>query len=42
MEGSIMVDGDALAEVGEKAGVNAGHYIHIEDMSRKEKRFGKG
>ena len=25
--------GDALAEVGEKAGVKAGHYIHIEDMS---------
>ena len=32
---------NALAEVGEKAGVKAGHYIHIEDMSRKEKRFGK-
>jgi hypothetical protein len=26
--------GDALAEVGEKAGVKAGHYIHIEDMIR--------
>ena len=25
---------NALAEVGEKAGVKAGHYIHIEDMSR--------
>ena len=26
--------GDALAKVGEKAGMKAGHYIHIEDMSR--------
>ena len=33
---------NALAEVGEKAGVKAGHYIHIEDKSWKEKRFGKG
>ena len=33
---------NALAEVGEKAGVKAGHYIHNEDMSWKEKRFGKG
>jgi hypothetical protein len=34
--------GDALAEVGEKAGVKAGRYIQIEDVSLKEKRFGKG
>ena len=34
--------GHALAEVGEKVGVKAGHYIQTEDMSRKEKRFGKG
>ena len=31
----------ALAEVGENAGVKASHYIHMEDMSWKEKRFGK-
>jgi hypothetical protein len=33
---------NAFAEVGEKAGVKAGHYIHMEDMSWKEKRFGEG
>ena len=33
--------GDALAEVGEKVGVKAGHYIQIKDMSRKAKRFGR-
>jgi len=34
--------GHALAEIGEKVGVKAGHYIQTEDMSRKEKRFRKG
>jgi hypothetical protein len=33
--------GDALARVGEKAGVKARHYVQTEDMSRKVKRFGK-
>jgi hypothetical protein len=28
--------GDALAEVGEKAGVKAGHYIQTEDMGREK------
>ena len=31
--------GHALAEVGEKVGVKAGHYIQTEDMSRKEKEI---
>ena len=34
--------GDALAEVGEKVGVKADHFIQIKDLSLKEKRFGKG
>ena len=33
--------GDALAGVGEKAGVKTGHYIQNEDISRKEKRLEK-
>ena len=34
--------GDVLAEVGEKVGGKAGRYIQIENMSLKEKRYGKG
>jgi hypothetical protein len=34
--------GDALAKVGEKAGVKARRYVQSEDTSRKVKRFGKG
>ncbi len=33
--------GDALAEVGKKVEVKAGHYIQIEEMNRKAKTFGR-
>jgi hypothetical protein len=34
--------GDALAEAGEKAGLKVERYVQTDDMSRKEKRSGKG
>jgi hypothetical protein len=34
--------GEALAEVGEKAGVKAGRFIQTEVMNPKKKRHGKG